>query len=530
MASLATCPLCAKQLAVPKEASADDRAQCPECDATFLLSSTFQVALPMLRLLAPSEEEIEEPPEEAAAAIQPRSLSDFSPVSENKSPAEEPKQSSSETAAVESLSSWEARLKKAIERDSSDLAGELPSKKELDAKEDAKETAAPTPAPAAFIPQPEFEFQLDSTPAEMPHAAEIESAKEAAQVNLLAARDAQSFAEELEITETAEIAPTVAVTKKPERHLNTSPARPTRGFSPLKVAAALLGPGVVGIFLGLYALLWIKGPGGDVMNLAHYLPTSMLPYAESVEEMPANEMDVAGEMEQLLADSPPQENLSVLSEPLPSEPEPQPQPPRRDETVQLATAEEPLPPATISLPASFSQLLAAAQTAQPGLIEGDLSNNAAVAQKGQAYMAVCRLAQEIEWIREPSLDANSQTQIAAAQAIFDGIATEGSALRDLASIVSRWWGYEARPNQGIFLVGQIRNVQPLGGQTLCYVALDEPSTATVIPVLLDRPPAQGASRILVVGKIVAQPQSNLQGFAVDLPQVVVAPYSRTLQP
>ena len=54
--------------------------------------------------------------------------------------------------------------------------------------------------------------------------------------------------------------------------------------------------------------------------------------------------------------------------------------------------------------------------------------------------------------------------------------------------------------------------------------------ATVIPVLLDQAPAGEGDRIVVVGNIVPEPKNNLSGFNLDLPQVVVAPYSRVIQP
>src|SRR5690606_17895353 len=46
--------------------------------------------------------------------------------------------------------------------------------------------------------------------------------------------------------------------------------------SPLRtLASASLG--VVGIPIGLYVLLWLRGPAGDMLDIAQYLPSFMLP-------------------------------------------------------------------------------------------------------------------------------------------------------------------------------------------------------------------------------------------------------------
>ncbi|NOY30663.1 MAG: hypothetical protein GXP28_10985 [Planctomycetes bacterium] len=464
-ASLATCPLCAKQLAIPEGTSPDDRAECPECDATFLLSNAFQTSLPTARILEAIEASPEGPPAE--------------PMSVEKN------------SGVASLASWESRLKDVIEQDVIEQ-GAL--------EQEATELVDPpnmVDAPQAEQPKvsgPEFEFHIDPPLDEQ----SLETEKQPVATELAQA----------EATEAAEL--TIGLSTLHPRH--------PRRFSPLKFAALLLGPGLMGIFLGLYALLWIKGPSGDLLHLAQVLPEAMLPWTpaspeiESTKETPPP-IDV---QDLLVQEEPAEEPLRIET--------------LHDEAVQVATAEEPVPQVFSTLPDEFSELLAAARVAESDLIGGDLSTNKAVSQKGKAYMAFCQLAQNFKALHLPDLDASSQAKIASAKELFVSLATNSLAFGDLASIASRWWGYESRPNQGIFFAGQIQNTQTLGAQTLCYVALDEPATATVIPVLLSQPPSLDGDRIAIVGRIVAEPRNNLQGFTVDVPQVVVAAYSHVLQP
>ncbi|MCA9235420.1 MAG: hypothetical protein KDA44_08100 [Planctomycetales bacterium] len=505
MASLATCPLCAKHLAIPKEASPDDRAQCPECDATFLLSNIFQVDLPIVRLLEPAAEIAEETPEVVSEVDEqtPAEMARSVPTTTYASDQTIDDFSPSKGAPVESLASWESRLKLAIQQDAAELT------EQCDALES---TADKIPLSA----RPEFDFHLDPPPAEQSEVAEAVPPNLPAQP--LPTENNDSLNEEFETITKKSFHKEVAPNRDEPRITRSSPPQKrSRKLSALKVAALVVGPGVIGIFLGLYALLWIKGPSGDLANIAQYLPAVMLPAPEASEDSA-----VAPDVIRLLAEDTPAAP--------PALPKSEPSEPRRDEAVQQAAAVEPASEPANTLPEAFGQLLSAAQTALPNLVTGDLNSNEAVASKGRAYMTICQLAQQLEMASLPGLDTESQAEAAAAVDLFDTLPSHTTALADWASITSRWWGYEARPNQGIFLVGRIQNVQALGNYALCSVALDEPAAATRIPVLLEQPPGENGERIVVVGRIVAQPQSNLQGFTIDLPQVVVALHSRLYQP
>jgi len=580
MASLATCPLCAKQLAIPDGTTSDDRAECPECDATFLLSNAFQTSLPTARILPaiesssahealPVEPVSQEPtplePTSPEAAIEnsldsyddsqpPKPVTlDFDPV-RLEEPSSEP---TGEEASVASLASWESRLKNAIERDAAELSDQPTAEQTL-----APDTPA-VDASTADQPQtsnPEFDFHIDPPVAEQKLETETQPVQQFDHVELPEPESAESISKEPEVAPIknqpapAELAEAELVeAEQLTMGLNTLHPRRSRRFSPLKIGAVLVSSGVVGIFLGLYSLLWIQGPRGDLVNLAQILPAAMLPptITASETESPDDTPPPADTQELLVADEPTNQPPPLETEPLESEPleslvnesdvnvpdndRPIHDQPIHDNAVRPATAEQPASPPFNALPIHFSEIISAALAAQPEFVGGNLSTNEAVSQKGKAYMTICQLAQEFQAIQLPDPDAQAESQIASAKELFDSIASDSSALSDLAAIASRWWGYDSRPNQGIFFAGQIQNLQPLGAQTVCYVALDQPHSETVIPILLDQAldqasvPREG-DRIVVVGNIVAEPSNNLQGFTVDLPQVVVATYSHTLQP
>ena len=58
--------------------------------------------------------------------------------------------------------------------------------------------------------------------------------------------------------------------------LKTTPRGPRRAAG-LGSLVGIVGGGAVGLFLGAYALLWIRGPEGDIAGLSKWLPPALLP-------------------------------------------------------------------------------------------------------------------------------------------------------------------------------------------------------------------------------------------------------------
>jgi hypothetical protein len=59
--------------------------------------------------------------------------------------------------------------------------------------------------------------------------------------------------------------------------LQPAPRRRQRRPSGLRVAIGVIGGGILGVAIGAYALLWLKGADADFFGLSKWLPDSALP-------------------------------------------------------------------------------------------------------------------------------------------------------------------------------------------------------------------------------------------------------------
>ncbi len=450
MVSIATCPQCARQLAVPETASSDDPAECPLCGATFLLANARQQDLPAARIVCQVESP-EVPVVETAAAETFVTPGELTP------------ETAGEVTDISSLPSWEARLKRAIETDS------------IESEASAEVESQP-------IEQPEFEFHLDP-PAQ-----------------------AETFAPDL-VSPTNHEELSVALQVASQRR---SPRRPW-----VKMAAVIAGPGLLGTFLGLFALLWMRGPSADFVGLANYLPASLLPTTAPMTEEPRMMLE---EQEQLASAQPIDDALPEVVPPLPPLV-------LRDESVQTTAAEQPISTLPAASELSVDQLgglVIAARNALPRFAEGDLSTRESISRKGQAYMALCQLAEQFFLSHQPSAEMQD------AKVVFGRVLANAETKDDLTTIASRWWGHSGRLNQGIVFAGHVESAQPVGNRTLCFVMLDGQAASDAIPVLVQRSTVTIGRRIGVVGQIAVAGDDELMSLGIDLPQVVVSQHSYEL--
>jgi hypothetical protein len=318
-----------------------------------------------------------------------------------------------------------------------------------------------------------------------------------------------------------------------------TPRRKRRRSLARTLASASLG--VIGIPLGLYALLWLRGPAGDVLHIAQYVPSFMLPasFAEidgseptallADEPETATTNDAAAE---LLADDADEElSATELAEAEIAETEPEV---RNDPEVAPASAEapasviEPLyrgPKFSLVDHDEFAKLLAAAEQAAPQLTEGDLNSKESVAKKGQAYMTLARLADKCSYFDQPGLDLDQSARAALAQQLFRLTLRKDDVKRDLPQIALRWWQYPQRPSPGMLLIGKIERLQTSDSGTIAFVSLGIDGVAPAIPVLLGNAEHQEAELIGVVGSIMADPQDQLGSLDSLTGPVLVSYYS-----
>lgn len=542
MSSIATCPQCAAQLAVPETATTSDHAQCPECRAEFSLAegdlrylSAAKIVDPIEIPPAPIEPKLETPA--PAAKLSEVPLPDApmpetplpvtpEPVAELPEaplPETEPPQDMRNAETILSpstLSGWEERLRVAIDST------------ETQPSDEPEIVDSPTAEESSLEESPKFEFEMDppaesladsfgSTATELPETGEwFEPTSE------------QTSEESL-----TDVAPATA-DDAPTANKRAAPVRRSVKNSLLKRAAVVVMFGTVGILLGQYALLWLRGPSADYLHIAQFVPRAILPSAQQQvfapqisaeehlvsDETPIEEPEIEQPVEKLLASAEPVER--ELDSPA--------EPPvvTRDDAVQPATAQLPeasqlpevsLLSSTHTTPAEFDQLLRSAHDSAQTLIKGDLSTQESYRSKGHAYMAFCRLAERIDFIRDANLDEDARNQASSAQSLFRTLAGQTAAQNDLALITLRWWQHPTRTNQGIFFVGRVQEVETMGSHALCQVAVVHAAESTLIPVLLPMETArQVGEQIGVVGTIITEPHTVLPGFTANLPQIAVA--------
>lgn len=500
MANIATCPKCAKQLGLPSSIAATDRVECPECHAIFSLSETVQISLPVARVLDPTEQPIVAA-KELKSALMEENVTDA--LASNTAP----------------LKSWEERLKNALALDDSndEVAPETQAiettipEKTIPKKDVTKNPAAIETTPK---PSPSFEFELDPTP-----SAVAEPKQKALDLNLPQPKPratptappqpitkrATSAAKTLADIESGELASAGGPLTSPLAELpkpiekvevavqTTASRRVARSGFP-KIAAFVAGP-VVGSLMGLYGLLWFQGAKADYVGLARVLPASLLPANFGQSSGKGTSSEAAS-----IADASSPGLMEKLQERPPAM--------KRDKAVLPASATEPVPSmiSTAHINADeFYALVEAAEVAFSEFAAGDLSTPGAIKRKGQAYIALCRLAEHFDFVQQPGLAPEVQAKVEKARQLFRRAAEQANIRQDLAHIAGRWWEYDKRPSPGIFLVGEVEETLPAGDGTLCWVKLGGEMTAPAIPVWLTHGRYQPGDQIGVVGSVITDP-------------------------
>ncbi len=540
MANIATCPKCAKQLGLPATIAATDRAECPECRAIFSLSETVQISLPVARVLDPSEQPATSPATDDVLPKLSESAAD----------------TLADTAAP--TKSWEERLKNALALDSSEDQTESIAPKD-------DEVAAPMAEKATPSKTPSFEFELEPAPAVVaktkateskspeskvttpkqatlgfespgfpPHSPQkvspnsiaerasspTKTLAEFATGNLASAgEDTTSPAEALlnpELLKSGLPKQTdLVATKNSEVTVAIAPVRrATRSRLP-KVAALLVAGPVIGSLLGLYGLLWVQGEQADFFGLARMLPATLLP--DDFGKSDGNGEQGAARLAAATTPDMPEQATEPLTAPLEV---------KRDVAVQpaLATGLVSSLRSTVRIDASrFDALVEAAEVALPEFVAGDLSESESIKRKGQAYMALCRLAEHFDFAQQAALAPAARAKAHRASRLFQRIANQADVRQDLAQIAGRWWEYDQRPSPGIFLAGKVRRVEPAGADSIGWVKMGEQSTVPAIPVWFRRERYQSGDHIGVVGSVISSPSDLPPDFSGG--QVVAVAYS-----
>ncbi len=534
MAKLATCPSCTTQLALPEQATLSDRARCPRCQDEFLLMETVQFSIPEAEILPPRETEPETTTadiadDEYSPAMFARESLDDAPDSIEMPSMETP--SSEPLTASATLSDWEARLKRAI----ADNVDDEPETSEPKRPSFDFGSARLGPTKSDSLAEPE-EYEV----ADEDLFPKTESRKPTPEPVAWSPADAyapdESYEPEVAGVEEPEYAPTIeqiAANIKSERELpfdvQTSSKPRTKRKRSLVRTLASASLGVVGIPLGLYALLWLRGPAGDMLHVAQYMPAFMLPASfEEPDFIPGEEQIAEQPLPSVTEETPPAEEL--LAETNETETElPAAEPlVREDAAVAPASAEVPAyrgPSLELVNPQEFSELFATAQEVANQLGEGDLSTRESVSSKGQAYMSLARLAEKSSYMNQPGLSPDEMTKALSAKRLFASLLADPVVQRDLPQIALRWWQYADRPNPGMIFTGKVERIEETAAGPLAFVTLGSATAVPAVPVLIGNANHAVGDEIGIVGKILPKPQETLPELDPTLEAVVIDFYS-----
>ncbi|QEG33868.1 hypothetical protein [Bythopirellula goksoeyrii] len=528
MAKLATCPGCTTQLALPEEATLSDEARCPRCGDEFPLMEVVQFSIPTAELIPASERSPSSEIAEWAAKTMELGLDqDNQSVEETIDAAgsgdgeiEPPASEVPDANLTTTLSDWEARLKRAIS-DTESAEADDPASESDDQASSVEplqtETKLSDTLKDFSFPHEDLEpVSRDAplSPAQQSGARDAPEPSSASWAEVEADEFEFDSAEPTVKTMADSTIANYAVPSEPEVEIaisnSTEPRKKnSRSFVRTLLSASL---GVIGIPLGLYALLWIKGPAADVAHLADYLPSFMLP-ASMQSTVPHSE-----------------QNATALaleeSVPLPSGDNHALPPIVADPEVQPAAAEAPVyngPRFELVESEDFSQLMTAAAQAAPELTTGTLAEDANNRRKGNAYMALCRLADKCSFMNQPGLSDMDADHATEAQELLESVLSDSEVLVDLSHIAGTWWKFKARPSSGIVFTGRVEHVEntPIGA--LAEVQLGE--TGAVVPVLVGGQAPHLGGQIGVVGSIVNDPSSSIPALSELSEPIVVAHFS-----
>jgi hypothetical protein len=558
MASVAICPHCYLQLVVPDGVESDERVECPTCAKEFGLDQAVLRAIPEVvrrsRAAAPPiEETIEEP-----VAVE-EAIADVVEVEEIVSEADGQR----EADVIEEI---KARIEAEIDENglqpgtNSLLPLELSSEKSVESspvveQAEAESGVAPEPVesqvarPASttladlMLPREEREVreeEIDAAPGpsfELPNVPLVPTNGATVQVDpSMSFGPAAETEFELHDVDFAAIPANEPVFSEPEAA--AMPAAPfvlpriPRARKKRSVIRTLVGTAlgsVAGLSLGYFILLYLLGPEGDLLHVAKYLPSAVLPksfgnnstqIAEAVTNPTNTDREEsanvpAGYSEDTKAPAETAAYESANDDRFGTEPSPLDEPaaePIADETPSTAFA--PLP---VRGPTFTVQQLAAAfeagKAAQAGLVTGDLSDPAIRRTKGMCYAKLCDLAEALTFVDRSSPSVESEQAVDDADRLFRETLADAHTRSEVARIAQIWIASPHRGHGGIFLAGNLSGGQ-IAGEVYEYQLADvDGGRLTLLMQEPVDPLVEGSGRpVGIVGSIVENPAEEVAGY------------------
>jgi hypothetical protein len=355
----------------------------------------------------------------------------------------------------------------------------------------------------------------------------------------------------------------------PDESMKITPAsdQPRRKKSLVRTLLMTTVGGLMGLALGYYALLWIRGPEIDVLEAGKFLPKAMLPSAFNSKPRE-------------LAVAPTQPKVEEPAEPATEEPAPVTDAAKTADNTETTPAtesaekaasftepvdvksavtpdatgnpvanlvEKPAEPATFDAPsaepmkqdtaaaklqvagapsfaaADLAAALQAGKEAEAGLVNGNLADGREVARaKGFSYSILADLAQKAIFAN-PASSAEASTLGQSTQELFRNLLARPHARDEVAQIVPKWITSPNRRQGGVFFAGTVISHESKGTADDLTLKLGEGQTLRVLasPKLAEQ--LQGSTApVAILGWIVEKPAQQIEGYTGSSEQAVYA--------
>ncbi|MEX2308022.1 MAG: hypothetical protein WD738_10540 [Pirellulales bacterium] len=553
MAQVASCPQCNHDLLVPNEMDPQSWAKCPECRSFFQVNQAVHRDVPTLLPVEPPSQDAQvaisavDSPSSSAESDIGHDVPEMFPVEVDAGQTiDQPQSNDNLTAAAERIDEW-FRSAKTLP-DSPPIVTNGP---EPDAVPDlgsfgdiSSESQASKPANIATWDDPRHMESLladvEARPADKSNAAS----------ETIAPDEHPGYADTIAATTTADV-PMFA---------KSTNGKARRKRSPVRTLAITAIAGVVGLALGYYALLWLRGPTGDFLNLARYLPQVILPaelqaHPGQLEAVAPATADVAAEPPMSARESPAETTVSPAevqaAHTTTDEPPAKSQPVDDRYGSETATAESPAEePATLDVPAAapladdsatadsagvtnapsftadeLAAALQAAKEAQPSLVAGKLDDGREVQRaKGYSYSLMADLAQKATFVDPSSASESVATSQQAADELFRQTLSNAHTRSEVALILPKWIGSPHRKHGGVFFAASLTNPQNAGSVIECNASLEtgQSSFTILVPATLADRLGDSSRPLGIVGWIVDKPAEHVTGYTGQAPQAVWA--------
>jgi hypothetical protein len=141
-----------------------------------------------------------------------------------------------------------------------------------------------------------------------------------------------------------------------------------------------------------------------------------------------------------------------------------------------------------------------------------------------SYRALSKLGEAVTFATEATEEDRQS-----ASELLKTVAADNGRVKALGRAASQWLGLEAskRPSAGVLVAGKVKSVEQKGEFSVTEVEIADDSPAVQVVARADPKDAyQVGSDVLILGAIVQDPTTNLEGFEGDAKSVVVQAVSQ----